>query len=126
MLAGKLDYVVAEGSKKFGEDYGLWEIIHDAYPRDSQTLWLVVAIMAIGPVRGDDLRLHLELQPAQPRGIQGQLAAHVQCTNQIHGNLDWHSAAAGLLRLGDGWLCIRQGRYDARYAEQLVGQIRVY
>jgi hypothetical protein len=47
VLADKMDYAYEEGSI-LAQDFGLWQILHDAYPRESQTLWLIVAIMAIG------------------------------------------------------------------------------
>ena len=46
-LAAKLDYAYEEGML-LAQDFSLWQILHDAYPRNSQTLWLIVAIMALG------------------------------------------------------------------------------
>ena len=45
VLADRIGYAYDEGTI-LAQDYGLWQFLHDAYPRDSQTLWLVVAIMA--------------------------------------------------------------------------------
>ncbi len=55
MLADKLGYIVEQTPRQIeqgkeaiaAQDYGLWEILHEAYPRDSQTLWLVIALMAV-------------------------------------------------------------------------------
>jgi MFS family permease len=54
VLAGKLEYIVEKTPDQIeqgkaaiaAQDYGLWNILHEAYPRDSQTLWLVIAVMA--------------------------------------------------------------------------------
>jgi hypothetical protein len=45
-LADKLDYAYDQGAI-LAQDVGLWRFLHDAHPRDSQTLWLVVAVMAL-------------------------------------------------------------------------------
>ncbi|MEW6073356.1 MAG: MFS transporter [Planctomycetota bacterium] len=45
-LADRIGILPAEGAK-LAENKELWRLLHDAYPRDSQTLWLVVAVMAI-------------------------------------------------------------------------------
>ena len=45
-LADRIDYPY-EADTILAQDYGIWQFLHDAYPRDSQTLWLVVALMAI-------------------------------------------------------------------------------
>ena len=55
VLAEKLEYVAQPAAEQLKEgkdailaqDYGLWEILHETYPRDSQTLWLVIALMAL-------------------------------------------------------------------------------
>lgn len=48
ILAEKLGYVVEAGGKMAQDvHYQLWQLLHDAYPRDSTTLWLVVACMAL-------------------------------------------------------------------------------
>ena len=46
VFADKMSYAYEEGAV-LAQDYGLWEILHDTYPRDSQTLWLIIAGMAI-------------------------------------------------------------------------------
>lgn len=46
VLADRIDYPY-EAETILAQDYGIWQFLHDAYPRDSQALWLVVAIMAM-------------------------------------------------------------------------------
>ncbi|MHC4968986.1 MAG: MFS transporter, partial [Planctomycetota bacterium] len=45
-LADKMGYPYDENTI-LAQDYGIWEQLHGWYPRESQTLWLVVALMAI-------------------------------------------------------------------------------
>ena len=48
VLAEKLDLAVGEAGRLSQEvHYKIWEILHEAYPRDSQTLWLVISLMAL-------------------------------------------------------------------------------
>lgn len=47
VLAEKLDMVVGPDGVLSNEvRYQVWEILHAAYPRDGQSLWLVIAVMA--------------------------------------------------------------------------------
>jgi hypothetical protein len=45
-LAERIDYPY-EADTILAQDYGIWRFLHDAYPRDSRILWLVVALMAM-------------------------------------------------------------------------------
>ncbi|MHC4716581.1 MAG: MFS transporter, partial [Planctomycetota bacterium] len=45
-LADEMGYAY-EQDAILAQDYGIWEQLHGWYPRESQTLWLVVALMAI-------------------------------------------------------------------------------
>lgn len=45
-FANTIDYAYEEGAI-LAQDVGLWQILHDAYPRESSTLWMAVAVMAL-------------------------------------------------------------------------------